>query len=170
MEHLRFPIGRFIAPDEYTQAIIENAISDLELFPIRLNTVLTVLSKSKLDIPYRPDGWTVRQAVHHCADSHMNSIIRFKLALTEDKPIIKPYLEDKWVEMADEKTYPIESSLKIIEGVHDRLTRLLRSLSVAEMNRSFIHPEFGKEVSIQENICFYAWHSNHHLAHIGLVK
>ncbi|MFZ9846607.1 MAG: YfiT family bacillithiol transferase, partial [Flavobacteriales bacterium] len=120
--------------------------------------------------PYREMGWTIRQVVHHCADSHMNSLTRFKLTLTEDKPVVKPYWEDRWAELVDSKSMPISPSVQMLEGIHARWTVLLNSLSEQDLVKSFIHPEHGKEFRVDENIGVYAWHCNHHLAHITELK
>lgn len=165
-DKLRFPIGKYIKPDIISKETIEGWIIDLEQFPDRLRNAVKNLSSEQLNTPYRPGGWTVRQVVHHCADSHLNSFIRFKLALTEEKPTIKPYYEARWANLPDAMDFPIESSLKIIEGVHQRWIHLIKSLSEEDLNKVFIHPEHNKEFSLIETIGLYAWHSNHHLAHI----
>ncbi len=170
MEKLQYPIGKHIPPDTYTLDLIDSFIATLEKFPSQLREETAGLSDEQLDTPYRLAGWTIRQVVHHCADSHMNSIIRFKLALTEDVPTIKPYFEDRWAELADTKNYPIETSLMILDGVHMRLTALLRSLNTEQLDRTFIHPSHGKEISLKESMSIYAWHSRHHLAHITELK
>jgi hypothetical protein len=169
-EKSKFPIGKFRKPEKLTKEIIEGFIQDIESFPSRLKKEVATLNNDQLDTPYRPDGWTIRQVVHHCADSHMNSIIRFKLALTEDKPTIKPYYEERWAELPDSKNLPVESSLKLLEGLHTRWIILLRSLTEDDLRKTFIHPEHGKEFRIDENIGVYAWHCNHHLAHITTLK
>ena len=128
------------------------------------------LTEAQLDTPYRPEGWTIRQVIHHCADSHMNALTRLKLTLTEDQPVIKPYFQDRWVELHDTKNMPIQPSLKMIEGIHARWAVLLNNLTDQELEKSFIHPEYGKTIKIIENIGNYAWHSNHHLAHITETK
>jgi hypothetical protein len=149
---------------------LANWISEISTFPTRLVAAVDRLTAQQLDTQYRPESWTIRQVVHHCADSHMNSFTRFKLALTEEQPIIKPYFEERWAELNDSKKIPIAPSLKIIEGIHERWTALIRSLSEEEKTRTFIHPEHGKTFQLDEVIGFYAWHSNHHLAHITTMK
>lgn len=166
LERLRYPIGKFNKPENFTEKIINEYISDIEHFPTRLRKAVENLSEEQLNTLYRPDGWTIRQVVHHCADSHMNSIIRFKLALTEDTPIIKPYHEELWAELKDSSNMPIEPSLHILDGVHTRWVVLLRSLDNLQLKRTFIHPSSNRTVELQENIGIYAWHGNHHLAHI----
>jgi hypothetical protein len=170
LEQLRFPIGPFKKPDVITKAYLEECIADIESFPERLQFEVAHLGKKQLDTPYRPDGWTVRQVIHHCADSHMNSLTRFKLALTEDNPTIKPYWEDRWAELADSKTMPIGPSLQLLEALHARWTVLLRSLTEQDLAKTFVHPEHGKVFRLDETIGNYAWHSNHHLAHITELK
>jgi len=170
LDSLKFPIGKFEAPKILTQELIDGYVKDIETFPARLKQEVKDLSDSQLDTPYRPDGWTIRQVVNHCADSHMNSLIRFKLALTEEEPTIKPYYEERWAELADSRTMPIAPSLLLLEGLHQRWTVLLRSLSSEDLQKTFIHPEHGKRFRLDENIGVYAWHGNHHLAHITTLK
>jgi len=167
---LRFPIGKYSKPNVISKETLEDWIIDLEQFPDNLSNAVRNLSSEQLNTPYRPGGWTVSQVVHHCADSHLNSFIRFKLALTEDKPTIKPYYEDRWADLPDARDFPIESSLKIIEGVHQRWTHLIKNLSEEDLKKVFIHPEHNKEFTLIETIGLYAWHSNHHLAHITSLK
>ncbi|RZJ66891.1 MAG: putative metal-dependent hydrolase [Flavobacterium sp.] len=169
MEKLRYPIGKFEKPTGITSDLIEKAIAEIENFPLKLRLETQDLSDDQLDTPYRPEGWTVRQVVHHCADSHMNAITRFKLALTEDKPTIKPYEEALWAELADSKL-PISPALQMLDGIHGRLSVLLKSLSETDLRRTFIHPEHGREIPIEQLIFTYAWHGNHHLAHITSLK
>lgn len=170
LEQLKFPIGRFKKPNIITKEILQDWIADIEVFPKRLSEEVANLSDLQLDTPYRSEGWTIRQVVHHCADSHMNSFIRLKLALTEESPIIKPYYEDRWAELDDSKNMYIIPSLKMLEGIHERWTKLLMNLSDEQLSRVFIHPEHGKSFRVDENIGIYAWHCNHHLAHIIQAK
>lgn len=167
LEQLRFPIGKFEKPAVISRENLAEWVTDIEAFPWRLNAMIEPLDQASLNWQYRKEGWTIQQVVHHCADSHMNALIRFKLALTEDMPTIKPYLQDRWAEMSDVKEGPISPSIKIIEGVHERLGLLLRSLIEEDMPKKFFHPEYDKQYTIAENIGSYAWHSNHHLAHIA---
>jgi hypothetical protein len=169
-EKLKFPIGHFEKPKKITRKIIEEWIDDIEAFPKNLKKEVKKLSYNQLITTYRPDGWTIMQVIHHCADSHMNSFIRFKLALTEDKPIIKPYFEDKWAELEDSTNTPISESLKLLKGLHERWAILLRSLTEDQLKRTFIHPEQGCEFSLEEYLGFYSWHCKHHLAHIVQLK
>lgn len=160
----KYPIGKFQYDGEITDQVTEAWIQEIEDLPKLLRFSVEKLNQEQLDTPYRSGGWTIRQVVHHLADSHMNAYVRFKLALTEEKPTIKPYDEGKWAELPDSKL-PIEISLAILDALHQRWVTLLRSLSNADMKRTFIHPESG-EVSIGKNIGIYAWHGKHHLAHI----
>ena len=127
------------------------------------------LSEQQLDTPYRPGGWTARQVVHHLADSHMNSCVRFRLALTEDSPTIKPYDEVSWASLPDASTMPVEPSLILLEGLHSRWVRLLESMSETDFLREFHHPESGV-VRLEQNLAHYAWHGKHHVAHINSVR
>jgi len=170
LDQLKYPIGKFSLPDTISKELVNQWISTIATFPSELTKEVELLSEEQLNTPYRPEGWTVRQVVHHCADSHMNSLIRLKLALTEDKPTIKPYFEERWAELPDSKNMSILPSLKMLEGIHERWTTLLRSLDEGQLNREFIHPEHGKTFRVIENIGLYAWHCNHHLAHIVHLK
>ena len=159
---LRFPIGKFDLANYSSRSDNLETIAEL---PLKLRTAVDGLSDQQLDTAYRPDGWTLRQTVHHIADSHMNSIIRFKLALTEDDaPTIRPYYEDRWAELADSKL-PVEVSLGIIDGVHARWSELLRNMSDADFAKEFVHPETGNW-TLERALALYAWHSQHHTAHI----
>ena len=170
LKQLQYPIGKFTAPSDISPAFIEGSIADIASFPQRLADVVAGLSERQLDTPYRPGGWTIRQVVHHCADSHMNSWIRFKLALTEDKPVIRPYFEDRWADLPDSKVMDIEPALRLLEALHAKWVFLLRSLSKSDLERTYVHPEQGKEYKLKVVIGLYAWHCNHHLAHIAFLK
>lgn len=170
LDQLKYPIGIFEKPKKITKEILENWISDISTFPKRLSNEVNHLTDEQLDTRYRPGGWTIRQVVHHCADSHMNSLMRLKLALTEDQPTIKPYFEERWAELIDTKRMPIEPSLKVIEGMHERWMVLLNNLSDEQYKRIFIHPDQGKTFTVDEHTGYYAWHCNHHLAHITELK
>lgn len=171
LQKLRYPIGEFKPPVNISDKQIKEWIFVLEQFPIRLEALVKHLTKNQLDTRYRPDGWTVRQVIHHISDSHHHSYTRFKWALTEDKPLIKAYNEKLWAELNDSKLAPIQMSLEHIKAVHYKLVYLLKSLSDDDFNKSFIHPETNKEVLLKINLAIYAWHSNHHYAHIeNLLK
>jgi hypothetical protein len=166
LENLRYPIGRYEAPGTITDHDLAKSISEIAAFPERIKAAVSNRTESQLDTPYRPDGWTVRQVVHHCADSHMNCYIRFKWALTEDSPTIKYYFEDRWSNSHDNRTMPIEPTLRLLEGLHERLVYLISSLNTDELERNFVHPEHQKTFRLREIVGLYAWHGNHHLAHI----
>lgn len=170
LEQLKFPIGKFEKPKTITTDDLTKWISTISSFPVRLRNEVNHLTNEQLDTQYRPEGWTIRQVIHHCADSHMNSLTRMKLALTEDQPSIKPYYEERWAELSDSKNMPVESSLKMIEGIHERWTVLLNHLTEEQNGRTFIHPEHGRIFRIDETVGIYAWHCNHHLAHITETK
>lgn len=170
IEQLKYPIGKFEKPSLITKSILKQWIDDIATFYERLLVEVKDLTNEQLDTPYRPEGWTIRQVVHHCADSHMNSLIRLKLALTEDQPIIKPYFEERWAELIDSKSMPIQPSLKMIEGIHERWVDLLNNLTKEQYTRTFVHPAQQKTFRVDENVGVYAWHCNHHLAHITETK
>ena len=166
----KFPIGQFKKTNNITDEILNKWIFDISTFPDRLRAEVTNLTEEQLDTKYRAGGWTVRQVVNHCADSHINSLVRLKLSLTEDKPTIKPYYEDRWAELLDSKKTPIEPALKMLDGIHQRWAALLRGLTNKQLKRTFVHPYLKKEFTIEENTGVYAWHCNHHLAHITTLK
>ncbi|TQR20617.1 putative metal-dependent hydrolase [Psychrobacillus vulpis] len=161
---VKYPIGKFIFEGKMTSDVIHSWISELEDFPILLNEAVKDLTEEQLDTPYREGGWTVRQVVHHLADSHMNAYIRFKLTLTEESPVIKPYDEAQWAEFVDNEL-PIGISLSLLQSLHIRLVKLLNSLTPEELKKTFIHLDSGI-ISIEKNIGLYVWHGKHHLAHI----
>ena len=167
-EDLRYPIGKFDSNIEVTPDVRKRFIQTIEDLPKKIRDAVKNLSDEQLDTPYRPEGWTVRQLVHHVADSHLNSICRFKLALTEDVPTIRPYYEDRWANLADAQL-PIEDSLKIIEGVHSRWAALLNSMSDEDFQRKLNHPESG-EWTLEKFLGLYDWHSKHHTAHITSLR
>jgi hypothetical protein len=165
MTDLRYPIGKFQYEGPPTEEQKQNYLTDLELAPANFRAALKGLSPEQLDTPYRPGGWTVRQLAHHVPDSHLNAYIRFKLALTEDNPTIKPYAEDRWAQLADTPATPVDVSLSLLEALHTRWTKLLRSLRSEDWNRTFRHPELG-QVPLEKSLALYAWHGRHHVAHI----
>jgi hypothetical protein len=167
---LRYPIGKFTAPQVYTTNYLLERIQEIAQFPALLKKEVAQLSDEQLNTPYREGGWSIRQVVHHCADSHMNCFIRIKWALTEDNPTIKFYYEDRWGEMKDNSNMPIEPTLALLEGLHFRLAYLMKSLSETDLEKSFIHPEYNASFQIKEIIGTYAWHGLHHLAHITELK
>jgi hypothetical protein len=165
LHKLKFPIGEFEKPNDITSQHIKQWINDIEALPEAIDAVTKNLSEKELNYKYRPEGWTIKQVVHHCADSHINSIIRFKLALTEDTPTIRPYYEDRFAKLID-YTEPIDMPLSILKGIHHKLGILLKNFNQNDLKREFVHPEHGQRFSLEETIGTYAWHSNHHLAHI----
>ncbi|MGB5359829.1 YfiT family bacillithiol transferase [Eudoraea sp.] len=165
-EDLRYPIGKFEAPSKISENQILEWIAFLENYPNKLELLVKELSTAQLETPYRPGGWTVRQVIHHVADSHHHSYIRFKWALTEETPVIKPYLEKEWAELFDTRTAPIELSISHLRAVHAKLVYLLKGLSSSDLKRSFIHPEGRESTTLEENIGRYVWHGHHHYNHI----
>ena len=167
---LRFPIGRFARPttalDEATRAAL---IDDIERLPQALRDAVRGMSDADLEIPYRPGGWTVRQVVHHLPDSHMNAYLRYKLAVTEDVPTIKPDAEDRWAELPDGRDAPIAGSLTILDALHERWVRFLRQLSPEQFAREYRHPDMGV-VRLDAALALYSWHGKHHTAHIHQAK
>lgn len=170
LEKLKYPIGKFVFPQEYSSEYIAEKIAEIESFPEKLKKETIHLTDEQLDTPYRPDGWTVRQVIHHCAESHMNCFIRLKWALTENNPVIKAYDEVLWSELYDNLNMPIQPTLNLLEGLHYRLAYIMKNLSEADLEKSFIHPENNSEYRIKQIIGTYAWHGNHHLAHITSLK
>ena len=171
LESLKYPIGKFKNPTEITDNLIQSWIQTLENLPKKLQVLTSKLNDNQLDTPYRPEGWTIRQVVHHIGDSHTNAYMRFKLALTEDNPTIRPYDEQAWAELFDTKTAPISLSLMFIDILHTKLVYLLKGLDEVQLNRTFYHPASQTNVTVKKNIGLYAWHSEHHFAHIeNLVK
>ena len=168
MSDLRYPIGPF-TPLGDTAEVLAAAVADIERLPISLRNAVRGLTDAQLDSPYRPGGWTVRQVVHHVGDSHLNALIRLKLALTEDHPTIKPYDENAWAQLADMQL-PIEVSLTLLEQVHTRWLAVLRVLTPAQWQRTFVHPEHGKTMTLGYHTQNYGWHSRHHVAHITALR
>jgi len=168
MPDLQFPIGRFILPDSSTAPERIAWIKEIARAPRDLRAAVSSLSEEQLDTPYRPGGWTVRQVAHHVPESHMNAFVRFKLALTEDQPTIKPYDEARWAKLAD-NDLPVNVSLDLLEALHVRWVHLLESLSDADFQRRFIHPESGPW-RLDQYLSQYAWHGRHHVAHITALR
>jgi len=163
-DDLRYPVGQFRPPAASLPGVRAAHVETLRQLPERLRAAVGGLSEAQLDTPYREDGWTVRQVVHHFADSHANSFIRFKLALTEDWPTIKPYDEAAWARLPD-SFLPIDGSLVFIDALHARMVGLLQAMSEEEFQKGFVHPERGR-VTLATNLAIYEWHSRHHVAHI----
>jgi uncharacterized damage-inducible protein DinB len=169
MSDPRYPIGEFVfdgPPDAKRRGKL---IDDIEHTPAALRAAVKELSPQQIETPYRDGGWTVRQVVHHVSDSHMNGYIRFKLGLTEEVPTIKPYMEDRWAKLADVPATPLEVSLTLLDSLHNRWVRLLRSLEPQEWKRVFNHPELGT-MPLEKNLALYSWHGRHHVAHITELR
>lgn len=166
---LRYPIGSFKLDGRPTSEDIRRAIDNIAEAPANLRSAVEGLTPEQLETPYRPGGWTVRQVVHHLPDSHLNSYCRFKLALTEDQPTIRPYHEDRWAELGDARAAPIEVSLALLESLHERWVLFLKSLAPTDFERTFRHPDIGV-VSLAQSAGLYAWHGQHHVAHITSLR
>jgi uncharacterized damage-inducible protein DinB len=164
----RYPIGKFSYSGPMTAEQKQQYLGDVEQTPSQLRTALRGLSDQQLDTPYRDGGWTLRQVAHHVPDSHMNAYIRFKLALTEDDPTIKPYMENLWAELPDSRQ-PIEVSLGLLDSLHRRWTAVLRSMSDAQWKRTFRHPDLGP-MSLEKTLALYSWHGRHHVAHVTALR
>jgi DinB superfamily len=169
MSDPRFPIGKFSFDGPPDEGQRQRFIDDIEQTPAALRASVQGLSPQQIETPYRDGGWTVRQVVHHVPESHMNAYIRFKLALTEDAPTIKPYMEDRWAKLRDVQSTPLEVSLSLLDSLHNRWVRLLRSLEPQDWKRGFNHPEMGM-VPLEKNLALYSWHGRHHVAHITELR
>jgi len=167
---LRYPVGKFQRPESLTPAERLTAIDAIRQTPARLRAAVQGLTDQQLDTPYRPDGWTVRQVVHHVPDSHMNAYIRIKLALTEDLPTIKPYDEAQWAELDDAKSKLVEHSLALLDALHARWVFLLERIKPADFARAVNHPEWKNPMSIDQIVALYSWHGKHHVAHITSLR
>ncbi|HUN88392.1 MAG TPA: bacillithiol transferase BstA [Terriglobales bacterium] len=162
---LRYPIGKFQPQPAYTETERAAMIQEIAELPAKLRSAVSGLNEQQLETRYREGGWTVRQVVHHLADSHMNSYVRFRLALTENAPTIKPYDEAAWAELTDARREPVEISLRLLESLHHRWVVLLQSLTPEDWKHTFVHPERGS-LDLATNLALYAWHGKHHVAHI----
>ncbi|HEX9107013.1 MAG TPA: bacillithiol transferase BstA [Longimicrobiales bacterium] len=166
----RYPIGRAEVVERLTGERRAELIRQIEEAPAALRAALTGLSDEQLDTPYREGGWTVRQLAHHVPDSHLNAYTRFRLALTENEPTIKPYSEKAWSELPDARTEPVEPSLRLLEALHQRWVPLLRAMTPEEWERGFVHPEHGRRMSLDQTLQIYAWHGRHHTAHVTRLR
>jgi len=166
LESLKYPVGKYEAPTVIDDEIFAQWISTIEALPDKIKELVANLSYTELDLHYRPGGWTIKQVVHHLADSHMNSFIRFKLMMTEDNPTIRPYDEKEWAETADANNEEITDSLEILEGLHKRWATLLKSINPKDRKRPFIHPEYDHPLALDWMLGNYDWHCRHHLGHI----
>lgn len=166
IEKLKYPIGVYEPPTKISTELIGIWINDIDAFPSTLSEYVKHLNEDQLDWKYRPEGWTIRQVIHHCADSHMNALIRLKLSLTEQGPTIRPYYEDRWAHLPDYEKITIEDAITFLILLHKRWVLLLRSLGAEQFERSYYHPEYDKNYTLKTYIGNYSWHCNHHLAHI----
>lgn len=164
-EALSYPIGRFVVPTAITDTDRARYIEEIAAAPAAMRAAVQGLSEAKLNTPYRPGGWTIRQLVHHVPDSHVNAYIRMKLALTENEPRITPYMEDLWAQLPDSRDVPIETSLVMLESVQERWVALMRAMADAQWQRAYTHPEMGR-YPLDRQAALYAWHGKHHVAHI----
>jgi uncharacterized damage-inducible protein DinB len=165
----RYPIGKFELPKEVTPALRQAAIDDIAATPAKVRAAVAGLSDAQLDSPYREGGWTVRQVVHHLVDSHMNAYIRLRFALTENQPTIKPYDENNWANLEDARSAPVEVSLRLLEPLHERWVRLLRSVKTEQYARTLLHPDHGVK-NLDWLLFLYTWHGKHHTAHITQLR
>ena len=170
MDDPRYPIGQFIYQGRQTPEGRLDCIARIAALPANIRKAVGGLSEAQLDTPYRDGGWTVRQVVHHLPDSHLNAYTRFRLALTEPTPTIRPYLEHRWAELPDARGAPIEISLSLLEALHRRWVLLLRNLGPADWELRYLHPEHGREWPLDEVLAMYAWHGDHHTAHITRLR
>lgn len=166
LEKLKYPIGEYVYPENVDETQLKSWIDSLEKFPQQLSEVTSKLNDAQLAVPYRPGGWTVRQVIHHVADSHINAYTRVKLTLTEENPVVRPYNEEVWAELPEAKDGDIEISIAIIKAIHHRLVITLRALALADFERTYIHPAVNKQLTLSYLVGNYAWHGQHHLAHI----
>lgn len=170
LDDLKYPVGKFSAKATVTDILRRDWIDVIARFPGDLRAEVTGLVDSDLALRYRPGGWTIRELIHHCADSHMNAFIRFKLALTEEHPTVKPYDEREWSILPDSADAPISWSLQILDGVHARWVYMLRRLDEEDFGRTFLHPEHNRDFTLDRTLDLYQWHSRHHLAHLRQAK
>lgn len=170
MDELSYPIGKYRIEQEVSPARRAELIADIAAAPAQLRSAVSGLSDAQLDMPYRSEGWTLRQVVHHLPDSHMNAYVRMKLALTEDEPTIKPYAEALWAEQPDAKSAPVELSLTLLEHLHARWVLSLQGMPAEAFARRFQHPESGNKFSMDQMLVMYAWHGRHHVAHVTSLR
>ena len=169
MEDLRYPIGKYL-PQPFSESQLQDWLIDIKLLPQHLENAILNLDENEINTPYRPDGWTVKQLVHHVADSHMNAYIRFKLGLTEDNPTIKTYEEAAWANLPDTQNLPINISLTLLHALHARWVEVIKGISVDEWSKTVFHPAQQKEITLWYLLGMYAWHSKHHVAHVTALR
>ncbi|MVT08703.1 YfiT family bacillithiol transferase [Chitinophaga tropicalis] len=170
LEQLKYPIGRFEAPASIPAEALKGYINDIRYLPSLVEIAIQTLDAPQLATPYRPDGWTITQVVHHLVDSHTNALTRFKLALTEDNPVIKPYDEAAWAELPDVANTPVNVSITLLHALHTRWVNLMDNLTDQQWTRTFVHPETKKTFELRTVAANYSWHGKHHLAHIERLK
>jgi hypothetical protein len=169
MSDPRYPIGKFTYQQPPDEAQRKQFIDDIEKTPAALRAAIKGLTPQQIETPYREGGWTIRQVVHHVPESHMNAYTRFKLALTEDNPTVRPYMEDRWALTPDVQSTPLEDSLALLDPLHQRWVRLLQALKPEEWKRPFQHPAMGA-MTVEKNLALYSWHGRHHVAHITELR
>jgi hypothetical protein len=169
MEDLRYPIGKYIS-QPFSENQLQEWLIDIKFLPQHLENAILNLDESQINAPYRPDGWTVKQLIHHVADSHMNAYIRFKLGLTEDNPTIKPYDEGAWADLPDTHNLPVNISLTLLHALHARWMEVIKGIKVDEWNKTVFHPEHKKEITLWHLLGMYAWHGKHHVAHVTALR
>lgn len=170
LEQLRYPVGKVDIPETISEEQIAEWIRTIERFSALMENEVMGLSQETLQYRYRPEGWTIHQVVNHCADSHTNSLIRFKWTLTEDHPTIKAYEEARWAELPDTLELPVEDGIALLKSLHKRWVFLLKSLTPEQLERTYVHPEKGQIFNLKQTICQYAWHCRHHLQHVKNAK
>ncbi|HTB99609.1 MAG TPA: putative metal-dependent hydrolase [Ferruginibacter sp.] len=168
-EDLKYPIGKY-EPQPFSDKQLQEWILDIKFLPQLLENSILNLDEAQINTPYRPEGWTVKQLIHHIADSHMNAYIRFKLGLTEKNPTIKPYEEALWAELSDTKNLPVNISLTLLHALHVRWSEVIKNINGDEWNRTVFHPEMEKEITLWHLLGLYAWHSKHHTAHVTRLR
>ena len=168
-QDLKYPIGKYI-PQPFSQPLLKEWLLDIETLPSLLEYAIINLDEAQLNTPYRPEGWTIKQLVHHVADSHINAYIRFKLGITENNPAIKPYNQDAWANLKDTHNLPVNISLTLLHALHQRWHEVLANMSDEDWNKTVYHPEHKKEMSLWFLLGMYAWHSKHHVAHVRSLR
>jgi hypothetical protein len=166
LNFLKYPVGQYSMPGSISNNHINDWIRDIEMFPSIIGKISYELTDEQKNWRYRPGGWTVKQVVHHCADSHVNSLVRFKLTLTEERPAIKPYYENKWADLPDSLTDDLDDALSILRGIHKKWSFLLKNMTEDQYKKEFFHPEQDRYITLEETLGLYSWHCRHHLAHI----
>lgn len=170
MQDLKYPIGKYKPEAEITQAFVEQCISEIEALPANMKAAVDGLTGSQLDTPYRPEGWTIRQVVHHVCDSHLNSVVRFKWTLTEDTPTIKAYDQAAWANLLDVPATPVAVNLDFLAVLHTKWVLLLKAIKDEEWSETFVHPEMNETLTLGWLVGLYAWHGKHHVAHITSLR